>query len=265
MVRKTGKFEIVVDVIGSIILIGMLAVILLVGVFVMVNALLDLKYTNRRAVSAIETAAKELERSDGRYNANRQDPNLIVFLEQLKTRSRSFLDSNTISFLFQIFALALVSSAVYVLSRSQRNLRKAEETIKSIAKIGTRLGPFVANAPVSSTLGNYFLAASEESRYLRTLTDKQLWASCRAGTLEALTQLRVKLRRAFEERRGMESSQYEIFLDQLTTIRNHLAKLAGVEDLLKLLKECEDILREGEFVERYKKQLKEICGDLEND
>jgi len=119
--------------------------------------------------------------------------------------------------------------------------------------------------PVSSTLGSYFMVASEESRYLRILTDKKLWASCRAGTFESLTQLKRQLKRAWEEKRGIERSQYDIFLDQVTNIKNNLTKLEGVEELLALCKECEDILKEGEFVARFEKQLKEIGGDSNGD
>ena len=268
MKSKVGKFhdvmveiDAVIESIGSVLLVLVPLIILVAGAGVMVNALFDLKDTNERLIVAVESAVKELRQAGGKCGRVKIDPNQSVYLQQLKLRSRSMLDSNTISFLFQIFALALVSAGAYVLARAQKNLRKAEEATKRVARIGKRVGPFVSNQAASSTLASYFVVALEESRYLGSLTDKSVWASCKAGTFESLTQLKVELKRAWEEKRGMERSQFDIFLDQVAAIKNNLGKVEGVEDLIVICKECEDILKEGEFVKRYEVKLKGLYDD----
>jgi flagellar biogenesis protein FliO len=259
MGNLADKFDTFTDSLGSLLLLLIFVLLLLLGAGLMVNAFRDFKDTNERVANAMEAASKQLGSRTKKRIVKIKDTSNEVYLEQLKTRSKSALDSNTISFLFQIFALSLVSAGVYLLSRSRRNLRKAEVTTRKIASVGNKVGPFVTNAPFSSALGSHIIVALQECRHLRSMRTKTRKSSFMAVVLESLTQLLRWLETGRRNSMGLERSQHDIFLDQVCMIERNLTGIKGAEELVSLSRECMRILKEGEFVERYEKQLQEIC------
>jgi len=108
------------------IILSLLGSILLVSCLIIVVALFDFFTTNIRITQTMlrirETIEAKSLTKDGKL-----EPWAEAFKDRLEALSKGAMESNTVSFLFQIFSVALVGSGAYLLNRSHENVRIMEE------------------------------------------------------------------------------------------------------------------------------------------
>lgn len=92
--------------------------------FVLIEAFLDLHLTHLTVEDIMRQIWEHVETHES-IQEGKPSPELKAYLERLGAQNKGVLDSNTISFLFQVFSIALISAGVVLLSRSQRNVRLA--------------------------------------------------------------------------------------------------------------------------------------------
>ncbi len=246
-----GDIVELIDRLGSFLMISMFIVVLLVVSITVVAAYWDLQETNQRIVEMLGNISDYLDmisKTEKKETASQ----FKAFLEQLKTRVKGTLDSSTISFLFQVFAVALLSSGVYLLSRSHRHLRMVEGKAREIAK-------FIESSSTSSAMEGNLKVIYNNVGLLTTGSDE----TTIAFTRDSLKNLRDMLEQADRNQTGMERRQHVSFLDQIVNILSNLSNMPDdmqdrVTDLKEYSKDCLNLLQTSGFVNRYEEQLKTL-------
>ncbi len=244
------------NALGNILLLVMFLLLLLVGSDAIFQAYRDLHCANAKIEQSLTEVRVHLENLYTTGTGSDQlTPEAEAFVRCLEAGAKDRLDSNTISFLFVIFSLCLVSAGVYLLNRARQNLSVAEEKVALI-------GPFVANGPVASAIMGYSLAAYQTTWLLRTTTNEEAklsYITQARDYIEAL--LKPYLRRAADDERGIEPVHHSLFIDLITNIKSnleHLEDRESVSSLISNCEECERLLKESSFVENYRKQLRKF-------
>ena len=251
-----NRLSMVLNSTGSFLLILVAALLLLLSAGIMVNAFIDLRSTNRRITAIVDDATDSLlgeraldEKSGGSSGK--------AYLDQLQSRSRSALDSSTISFLFQVFALSLISAGVYMLSRYHKSLLAMEQNAKRIIVSKDALKDFIEDGITSSTLGGIVSTGFGLGCNMRN-GSKETIQSCLPLIRESTKQIRDLLETARTNNKGLHRSQRDVFVDQLTQIRDDLKNANASTDIVGQCEECVEILEKGGFVERYAARLETL-------
>lgn len=260
--RGWEKFNNVIDGVGSLVLILLLLLLLLLSFGIMVNAFLDLRNTNERITITVRQAAADFNKAEKDLNESvTQDVAISrqAYLDKLASSSHSMLDSSTISFLFQLFALALVSAGVYVLSRYHGKLVAIEENARQIIESRQAITEVVEDGIAWSSIGGLLLAGLGVSCALEMATrSSQEMVSRIASIRESIRQVNSAIGRALGSRRAMDVSQRDVFIDQIVTVKNSLKKAGGVDDVEAMCEDCIRLLKRGEFVERHRDRREKL-------
>jgi hypothetical protein len=250
---KGNKEFISLGKLGHGVVVFMLVIIIALCIYILIEALTGVKETYRN----VEEVIKQIplaSKNELLFNENGiLKPSAKAYLTQLESRSRCTLDSGTISFLFQVFAIALVSAGVYLLSRSYENFRKIKEDAANSIKRTEMIEPFVRNNQMSIILTNYYSHAFLVSWLIKKEGSSQLFFMMR----QALRQIEEQMMEANEQETGIEERLVGSFLDYSRYIRENLNPETPA-DILNTWEKCNTILRESEFAERYKKQMEEL-------
>ncbi|MCP4213729.1 MAG: hypothetical protein GY765_03685 [bacterium] len=208
-------------------------------------------------------------------------PKAKAYIDQLESKSKETLDSNTISFLFQVFALALVTVGVYLLSRSNENYRNTRNNYQdTIVKYNTvkdgyehikgqagdairkakKIEFFVRCDQFAITLTSYYSNAYLICTLIKEQKNKDLFSDIR----EQQNQIEKQFKDANEEGLGLELKLLHFFLDYSTKIRNIIKSFTklGIEipvDILKICEANQKTLTGSDFDGRYKSQMEELA------
>jgi hypothetical protein len=87
---------------------------------------------------------------------------------ELQAISRSAFDANTLTYLFEIFTIALISGGLYLLNQSHRESREMKKRSKIAKEQIASISPFLTNTQISVFLNNSFSFA-----YMLTTLCKQ--------------------------------------------------------------------------------------------
>jgi hypothetical protein len=255
------KFNNLVFHLGNIFMIVLFMVILATCSVVIWDAFLSLRSANQHIESAVSDIATNLKKEDSSNSGSRA---LIQsYLEQMKYNSKATLDSNTISFLFQLFAIALVTAGIYLLSRSHWDLREMKKETKSIIFKARMIEPLVHDNQASIIIDSYLSRAYFLSWLL----------SVRIGDTEGLfpmlrqilTETQNNLYDSVEKKIGIQKSLYDALLDKATFISINLSKLDKpttdqIKDIISLASEIISTLKRSDFIENYDNHIRKLTN-----
>ena len=266
------KFNKLMYALSNILLILMFIVMMFVSSFTIIGAFRNLLDTNNKIENVLNDLYKD-SKNNPLIQEGKLSPIYKAYIERLEYKSKGMLDSSTISFLFQIFSLALISAGVYLLSRSHRNLKNAEKIVKNaeiqaknVANKSEMIGLFVSNGPTSSAIASYFSIAYQMSVLLDASQDKNARIPLIALLSDTLISLKKILNRASRDQIGVEKSQYEFFMNRATEIITNLKKISKEDHpriikLLDLCQESNELFESSNFVEIYNEQLSILTKD----
>ncbi len=248
----------IMEGLGSFLLIVMFIVMMITSSSAIISAYYNLQLTNKRIQLSIKNALNRIKEHSNPTNGELIQSE-IVRLMQLQSKSKGTLDSSTISFLFQVFTLALISAGVYILKRSFSNIRSSERKIELIRQ-------FINSGPNIYALGNYFSNAYQITYPLKNINDDTLIDSYISLERDYLTIAKNKLERAAQDRIGIERSLHGSFLDYGVRIRSNLNIVIKentlsqeikkrISDLIDICNECLELLKTSGFVEKFEEQL----------
>lgn len=171
---------------------------------------------------------------------------------ELKAAPKELLDSNTVSFLFSIFSLCLITAGVYVLGRTSAALRSTE----------TRYRDLRAHFEALSCSQLLALRFSELSEVVGKGDAEQ------ASIRDCLGEVRDLLHQIKEQRMGIEAHTLEWVNDLAAKIATTFGSAAGSEkrepgasetDLAAILK----ALKDKRLTEDYDRRLTRMEGEKE--
>jgi uncharacterized protein (UPF0333 family) len=247
-----NRFRKFMEGLGNLLLILMFIVIMVVNAYVLIAAFSNLQLTNYNIERTIMKIYNHLPKYSMKKKCELKTSHKAN-IERLQAQAKGTLDSSTISFLFQVFTLALISAGVYILKRSSSNVRAAEKKTELV-------GPFAANATFSYSIASHCLNALQITKLLKT-SPNEFKKGCIPVLRDSLKELKKVIQKADDKKIGIEKSQHELLLDNARDIIGNIKSLpqAIQENLSKSIEicaECLDILKSSSFVERYEEQLK---------
>lgn len=222
--------------------------------------------------------------------AGQISPEGKALLAELKSQSKTVMDSNTVSFLFQVLLLSVVTVAAYLLFRShdaltraqrnleeaQRNLQQSEAGAKRVER-GLRgtlgsIRPFFEGASSALAIAAHYSNIQQMVAGLHIATEEEReplvpWIR------ESFSGLEERLNVAREDRHGIEPSLYDYFmLDVADKIEKNLELLpigkedrevSGIADLAARSRRCLDLLRGAKFKDWYNQNISGLGTTLE--
>ncbi len=238
------KLSNIMDGLGNALLIIMFIVIMVVGSLAILSAYSSLQLSNKLIDVTLTEISSHLENHKV-PEGSELSPQLIAYREQIRSESKGLLDSSTISFLFQIFSLSLVSAGIYLLSRSRANLQNADRKSKAAAWI-------VMHTSISSAIEGYCSLAHQSSWFLRFKPNQTTFATMQ----DNLMGFRGILIKADQEAAGIPRSHFNSILDRLRQIDTNLKSLSQdnanrIEGLSKICQKSIDLLESSGFSERF--------------
>lgn len=255
--RPKGKYissKIVIDVI--------LIMVLAMSVFILVSA-----FDSQRATTAIiegflEETADQIEETipDGATKDR-----LELYLEKLEVVTDQGMQASTVTFLLQVFSVALLTIGGYLVMEVQRRADEAKKEVekaKKAASIVTRragtVGKFVISG-VSVQVLFVYLANAYQDSWLATKTAKAHKAELVPRIRDWVEFFTKQLFDSVGPDTGIEEGIHAQLFDQLTAIQVNLNELnmqgEEVDDILKRCDRCMNLLLESDMVEIYEHQL----------
>lgn len=222
---------------------------IIVCMVVISDAYISLRYTNLH-ISNVMTEAVLKVSSDTSFVSKQQAK---AYLDQLEAKSSSTLDSSTISFLFQLFTIALVGACIYLFSESHKNLTKMRNAAKT-ALVHMTFQRIVR-------LETYFAYAYQLSLsiYIAPINRESMIPVLR----QRLTIIKDDLTDNRTNKVAIEKSIVNLFIDDTGYIKTNLSSLdPPVKDLQVFCDDIITLLKEGKFDERYDLLSKSIQKSL---
>ncbi|MCP4705911.1 MAG: hypothetical protein GY865_15030 [candidate division Zixibacteria bacterium] len=182
-------------------------------------------------------------------------PALEAFRKQLKSDTSGVLESSTISFLFTILSLTLVTAGVYLLSRAHSNIIQAENKLSLASQQ-------VSEVSVVSAMEGHIILAHHASFLLLDASTESSTANSIANLRGKLTTIKNSLSSAHQSKIGIHPLLHKLLLDQVITISANIISRTDIADRLSELiivcQDCVDILDDSKFVERYGAQNSQL-------
>jgi hypothetical protein len=172
-----------------------------------------------------------------------------AYLDQLRSASSSALGSETISFLFTVFSVFIISASVYALMKACKALENATE----YATMGKDAG--LATAIASHLCTSHHIAIILSAAGL----DPSVRNANVSMLRETVHDLRGLLEGTYNQGVGMDRAQWSSFFDILTRMKSLLENLPYRNEIQDILTDCEKawtILKETDFVHRFEEKLK---------
>ena len=181
-------------------------------------------------------------------------------LSQLDAEQKKAFDSNTLSFLFQIFAVSIVAVAGYLLVQSRQNVDAAQSAQRIATDAANSIGPFIRNVGDISAIAALIAGARQSVDRLCEADHDQI-GSLMPDARDAFNFLDRRLERAIHAHAGIENSLFEYFVDELVKMANklevysrHLLDSTDSELVLTMKGMCQtclDHLRSYDFAKTY--------------
>jgi hypothetical protein len=228
--------------------------------FVLLAAFWDLEILSERVESLLRESLEYLQIAQVTDEARRT---MGGYLERLKAASTEAMQAHTIAFLFQVFSVALISLGAYLVVRCKKDVEVSEVNVRKVKESVSLLAEFIGNASVSVTLVCHALMAVERACYLLVTGKRSAFTTQAVLARDLIRNFRMRMIDAVDCQRGIDEAQHTILLDQIRNILQALRKTPkqlqkNVEDILAMCEECERLLRNRLYVERYREVLKRI-------
>ena len=178
---------------------------------------------------------------------------------------REQLRPDVVSFLFQVFTIALVTSGVYILTRTRANLRKAEETQKQLERRLQIVGAIVSDGPKCWDLASNVAALHHLTWLIKMAENRNTAGSLVSLVRDALRELRDDLLLCAPEQTGMPRRLRDSLLDRMENMNESLrawpewAK-SEAEEFLSKLAECKGLLVKLPLVRNYEEQMSDFLN-----
>ncbi len=306
MSRYVSFWEEFTEFVFSLLLICSLVLVLVVGGFVLYDALLDLMETNSTVETIMEEMVTELKEQRGKEDKEIEpkqrgktyeelETTLKTHVERIEAQSKGVIDSNTISFLFVVFSVGLLSGGVYLLRNSQINVDEAKKTAAkaaSDAKAAKKafqaalekdrdyrekvrnLGSTLQSRLYCGVFCTHLLNTYQAVMQLVPPEDDsrtQLLSGFVVRTREAVPLAHRILKEADKREAGMDEPEHTLLYDMATNARaklrnfrqqnQELASPINVDDIILHLDQILAILNSSPWVERYEEQMKALLGE----
>ena len=215
-----------------------------------------------------QTLAKDGDK-DGTTNlrrVSRED-----YLAQLKLAQKELFDTNTVSFLFQVLLLCLITIGAYLLERTHAGLKTAEMLTDHATKRISCIKPFLRSVSAAQVLSSHYAVVHECAATIRGASvDVQ-------GTLfpimrDSFKQIKKHILEMREQQYGIEPSLYDSFILNAAEKTNQLLKPLATPQadgnesdaavLFATSQECLEYLTTAQFKERYQKLLDDLGPDI---
>lgn len=205
-----------------------------------------------------------------------------AYIAELKSQSKAIMDSNTVSFLFQVLLLCIVTVAAYLLFRSydalkiaqmnldeaQEDLEKTEENTReaqgSLKETLATIRPFFEGASSSLAIASHYSNIQQMVAALYGAGHEERDALV-SWIRDSFNGLEERLNTAKDKHHGIEPSLYDYFmLDIADKIDKKLGGLpgtqeerekSGIADLSARSERCLALLRSGKFEEWYTEKI----------
>lgn len=230
----------------------MFFILLFSCVFCFYNAYENLFITNSRIA---ESNALFYEKLAETISEKKDLKKIEQYIDSIMYKGKGVLDANAISFLFQIFTISLVTTGVYLLSKTHNNLKESEKKIKLIT-------PFLTNITKINELAsqiNYTVQLSN------SITPKSVELKIDNGFIllrDAIKEMRNKFENAILQRTGIEEYLNASFLNHiqivLTKLKLFKTKPKSIIDINERIDDCEYIMKlleEKVFIGIYEKEF----------
>jgi heme/copper-type cytochrome/quinol oxidase subunit 4 len=228
---------------GSMLIYMLLICLVIISIIVIVGAYYSLQETNMHFKRIITDINHKIS-IDSSFATK---PEAKSYLEQLESKSSMILDSSTISYLFQLFTIALVSAGVYLLSESHKNMLKMKRSVKSVVSYITFQNIV--------RLEMYFSQAHQLSLSIKT--DANTNQALIPVLQKRLTMIEDDLENGEKEEVAIESKIIDMFLDDIKYIKENISNpIYG--NLQNSCDEIQSLLKDGMFVKRYDQLKKDI-------
>ncbi len=235
---------------GDILLFIMFLTVMIVSSLTVVAAFWNMRSSTEAVEIRMVEITKQLEEHPVSNNGA-VPPELVAVIDRLGSQAAGVIDSSTMSFLFSVFCLALVSAGVYLLSRSQKNVISSEK--RAMAAV-----TFVINSSAASGVDGFISTAYDSSFQILSTKGEPALTSAITYSRECLRQLERHLTEASKRSIGIDPIQHESFLDRIGMTLENLEKDTGLRNrLAEHITSCKasrDILRTDEFISRFERQ-----------
>ena len=254
---NSGK---VAGLFGNIILFCMFIIIIFMCTLILMSSFNNFINTNKEIEKTVTQTAEHIKSVQSISDSTKTDLFFSTNIDKLKSTIDKSINSNTISFLFTIFSIALVSAGVYLLSRSNSNLLESEEKLATTTEKAELIGPFVTNGLTSFTIASYLSISYQLTWLLKTSTFNQKKISFIPLIRDSLNILKNMLCQAANNNVGFDSTQLDFFLDYATGVLTNLEEFSKdineqIEDIIKICNECIFILQNSSFDQLYEEQV----------
>ena len=257
----------------------MFILIIIICCFVILISFFNLTYTNYKIIEVLEKINSSITSEIFLTETGKTKDWAEAFYTKIESLSDGILNSNNISFLFQLFSIGLISAGVYLLNRSNNIVKKMKSDLTEFqTKIGLVDNQF---AKIDTKLSNYQtlfksydsnfellklnikkITPMIESRYHVTvfllnivLIDQKLFVLIQTENSNKINDINVELRDSISDL----EDYYNIYKNSIIT-----------SDTLKVLPHyCYNIIDKSQKAEKLKKlhdgYLSDTIMDILND
>lgn len=244
--------------IANYLLIIMFLIILISSTILLLTAVININYTSKRITSIVAEAVEQII-SMNKINQQVAQQNLDEYLDHLKAQSKIGIESSTISFLFQIFSISLITIGVYLLKEYRKETIKIKKMSEKIQlKIG-KLNPLILSLITGSKIERYLSLAIQSILIAQDASSQQqnkLLIQFRDWINFALLETQNI---ANNENIGIESEQYKHIKDWVELIESYIREPnenIKYDDILKKrISELKKIYSDDKMSRKYGKIL----------
>ena len=235
----------------NLIVIIMLILILICTFIVLSTALTNIHYSSKRINIVITDALSYLVNNNSKFEDNIPET-AKSYIEDLKAQGKIGIDSNTVTFLFQIFSVSLISIGVYLLRIYSKETIKIKKLFSSTTKEVNKIQPMLFSIVEGSKIERFLTFAYQTLQLANSQRNDNVgylivqardWIKSSYDTI-----LLLKDKKGV----GIEREQYnniKDLLDQIIVIGK-----TNVDEInLIKIKEMKMVLENIDFIKRYEK------------
>ncbi len=242
----------------------MFIMISLIMVVILIEALTSWTSTNEfvRLNGERITASLQEISTDSTHSAKEFDK-LSFYVSQMEMKNKGVLDASAISFLFEVFAIALVTAGIYLLSWAHRDFirvrrqahqsmeeaRQLQNTTKGLIHQARHNDQLIASYENSLALSDLFWHAYALSNLVITRKFKR--EPLYSGLRETGRQIDDLLAEAKSEKTGIAPNTHASLLDRITRIRETLKSISCPREILGLYLKIEGTLKDKQYIQDY--------------
>jgi hypothetical protein len=239
-------------------------IFIIISCYIMLSAFFNIR-DSKENITAIITQATQNMRDSSQYAHQQIYSQNKTYLDQLEAKSQKLMDSATISFLFQMFSIALLSLFLYLLNESKKDVKNIKGTIEefnnkvkgdiekynmSINKYNEILNITGSTFEIENYLSTIYLCSwliqiSNRINTLKSTNESHASKSMNESYLvtirEYFNSLEIILLKLEKEKNKIRKILFDLYMDHLTGIRNNFIA-SNVDQFDEKYKICLNIL-----------------------